>query len=120
MEWVLWMFAVLVLGAGAVVASGRWGSMPGTERDVPHPDLPETPLTGDDLRRVRFEVSARGYSMAQVDEVLDRLAAELDADRGFTTPYATDVSDGSAIMGPDEFSRQEERENHGSNEAPHG
>ena len=119
MEWVLWMFAVLVLGAGAVVASGRWGSMPGTERDVPHPALPDAPLTGADLRRVQFDVSARGYSMAQVDDVLDRLAAELDAAYALASRPATDVADGSAMMGEDEFSRQEERENHGSNEAPH-
>ena len=69
MEWFLWALAVAVLGLGAVVASGRWGFLPGTVRDAPLPVLPDGPLTADDLRGLEFEVVTRGYSMAQVDEV---------------------------------------------------
>jgi DivIVA domain-containing protein len=37
------------------------------------------PLTAQDLRRVRFSTAFRGYRMSEVDALLDRLAAELDA-----------------------------------------
>ena len=116
MEWVLWMFAVLVLGAGAVVASGRWGSMPGTERDVPHPDLPETPLTGDDLRGLRFAVVTRGYSMDQVDELLDRLSRQLDGAVSGARPVSDAEPEGSGIMDPGS-PQENARVSNGSNEA---
>ncbi len=79
MEWVLWMFAVAILGLAAVAASGRLGSMPGTTTDTPRPHLPEGPISADTLRSVRFAVVPRGYSMAQVDQLLDRVARQLDA-----------------------------------------
>lgn len=52
-------------------------------RDVFRQDLPlDRALTGEDLRRLRFGVALRGYSMTQVDDVLDRLGGELvDRDR---------------------------------------
>lgn len=47
-------------------------------RDVFRQDLPgDRELTGEDLQRLRFGVALRGYSMAQVDDVLDRLSGEL-------------------------------------------
>ena len=79
MEWVFWMAAVLILGLAAVAASGRLGEMPATVTDTPRPHLPSGPLTGDDLRGLRFGVVARGYSMQQVDELLDLLGRQLDA-----------------------------------------
>lgn len=79
MEWVLWMAAVLILGLAAVAASGRLGEMPATVTDTPRPHLPSGTLTGDDLRGLRFGVVTRGYSMQQVDELLDVLARQLDA-----------------------------------------
>ena len=41
----------------------------------------EGPLTGEDLRRVRFTTAFRGYRMSEVDALLARLAAELEATR---------------------------------------
>jgi len=41
--------------------------------------LPAGPLQARDLGGVRFGMALRGYRMAQVDEVLDRLGAELHA-----------------------------------------
>ncbi len=79
MEWVLWMIAVGVLGLAAVAASGRLGELPGTVTDTPRPHVPTGPVTGDDLRALRFAVVPRGYSMDQVDGLLDRLARQLDA-----------------------------------------
>jgi DivIVA domain-containing protein len=78
MQWVLWMIAVAVLGLAAVAASGRLGELPGTVTDSPRPHVPTGVLSGDDLRGLRFAVVPRGYSMDQVDELLDRLARQLD------------------------------------------
>ena len=41
-------------------------------------ELPERPLTGDDLRTLRLDTAVRGYRADDVDALLDRLAAELD------------------------------------------
>ncbi len=41
--------------------------------------LPDDGLSGDDLARVRFSLGLRGYRMDEVDEVLDRAGAQLDA-----------------------------------------
>ncbi|HMQ36150.1 MAG TPA: DivIVA domain-containing protein [Micropruina sp.] len=79
MQWVLWMIAVAILGLAAVAASGRLGALPGTVTDTPRPHVPTGVLTGADLRGLRFAVVPRGYSMDQVDELLDRLARQLDA-----------------------------------------
>lgn len=47
-------------------------------RDVYRQDLPtDRALTGEDLRRLRFGVTLRGYAMGQVDDLLDRLSDEL-------------------------------------------
>ncbi|NPC95856.1 DivIVA domain-containing protein [Nocardioides sp. zg-DK7169] len=78
----MWFFAilvVLVMGAVAVVASGR-----GTPMAVEHDDRPdvlvpaEGPVRAEDLRRVRFSLAFRGYRMSEVDALLDRLAGQLD------------------------------------------
>ncbi len=82
MQWVLWMIAVAVLGLAAVAASGRLGELPGTVTNTPRPHLPPGVMTGDDLRGIRFAVAPRGYSMDQVDELLDRLSRQLDASPG--------------------------------------
>ena len=47
-------------------------------RDVFRQDLPtDRALSGEDLQRLRFGVALRGYSMTQVDDVLDRISGEL-------------------------------------------
>jgi len=141
MQWVLWMIAVAVLGLAAVAASGRLGELPGTVTDTPRPHVPTGVLDGDDLRGLRFAVVPRGYSMDQVDELLDRLAHQLDARRA--APAAPIPADGdhdepagqvqtpsgdglavdygqpagpSGIMGW-ESSQSEQRVSNGSNEA---
>ena len=85
----MWFFAalgVVLLGGIAVVASGRAGSMPPAYDDSPEVVLPEGPLGPEDLRRVRFPSAVRGYRMAEVDALLDRLAAQLEHDaRGSET-----------------------------------
>jgi DivIVA domain-containing protein len=79
---VTWFFAVLVvlaMGGVAVVASGRGGSLPEAYDDRPDVRVPATgPLTGDDVRGVRFSLGLRGYRMSEVDALLERLAVQLD------------------------------------------
>ncbi|GAA0975909.1 hypothetical protein ENKNEFLB_03652 [Nocardioides aquaticus] len=83
MTWLLAVLAVLLLGGVAVVAAGRGGPLAPAGDDDPAPDVPASgPLTADDLRRVRFPLALRGYRMADVDALLDRLAAEREGGPG--------------------------------------
>ena len=82
MEWIISIIAVVVLGLAAVAATGRLGELPGTVTDTPQPHVPDGVLAGADLRSLRFAVVPRGYSMQQVDELLGRLAGQLDEAAG--------------------------------------
>ncbi len=82
----IWFFAILVvlaLGGVAVVASGRGQPMGPSYDDAPDSLVPsDGPVTADDLRRIRFPLAVRGYRMAEVDALLERLAEEREeADR---------------------------------------
>lgn len=46
-------------------------------RDVYRQPLPDHPIRSGDLDAIRFGITLRGYAMGQVDDLLDRLAAEL-------------------------------------------
>ena len=78
----MWFFAVLivlVMGAIAMIASGRGGSMEAAYDDRPDLALPaDRALVADDLRTVRFPLALRGYRMSEVDALLARLATELE------------------------------------------
>ncbi len=79
MTWFFAVVIVVVMGGIAVVASGRGGSLPPVYDDRPDARVPaDGPLTAQDLHRVRFSTAFRGYRMAEVDALLDRLAAEQD------------------------------------------
>ncbi len=79
MTWFLAILLVLAIGAVAVVASGRGRAMQPTFDDRPDVRVQaDGPLTAQDLRGVRFTTAFRGYRMAEVDALLDRLAAELE------------------------------------------
>ncbi len=93
----MWLFAILIvlaLGAVAVVASGKGEPLAPAYDDRPDAavqahvqggadlggaDLGGADLGGDDLRRVRFSLALRGYRMSEVDDLLSRLAGQLDA-----------------------------------------
>jgi|SRR5699024_10431935 len=78
MEWVIAAVVVVLIGLAAVVGTGAFGQLRSEPvRDVYRQPLPDRPLTGTDLDSVRFAVTVRGYSMGQVDELLDRLRDEL-------------------------------------------
>lgn len=70
---------LVVLFAAAVVATRPGEILVAAPRDRADLDLPDGPLTAGDLDGVRFGLALRGYRMAEVDAVLDRLAAELGA-----------------------------------------
>ncbi len=77
-----WFFAVLIVlavGAVAVVASGRGGSLGPAYDDRPDVLLPPGPVTAEGLRAVRFNTALRGYRCSEVDALIDQLAAQLAA-----------------------------------------
>ncbi|MGL4831463.1 MAG: DivIVA domain-containing protein [Propionibacteriaceae bacterium] len=78
MPWIIAAVAVLIFGLAALAATGKLGELPKPDDDTYAPTLPATALTPDDLRKLTFGVTVRGYDMAQVDAVLERLASELE------------------------------------------
>ncbi|NHC13186.1 DivIVA domain-containing protein [Motilibacter sp. E257] len=71
------LLALGVLAAIALVAAGRGDGLSEAEPDVAPVALPSGALTPVDLAEVRFPSALRGYRMADVDAVLDRVAGEL-------------------------------------------
>ena len=68
--------------------------------DAPDLGLPEGPLQPEDVAGLRLSMAPRGYRMAEVDEVLDRLTAELaDRDRRLALLEAT--VEGAAVRAPE-------------------
>lgn len=80
MVWFLGVVVLLLVGGIVVVAAGAGEGLSPAETDEPRPVLPEGPLRARDLRAVRFSTAVRGYRAAEVDALLDRLAAQLDDD----------------------------------------
>jgi DivIVA domain-containing protein len=76
----MWIFAILIvlaLGGIAALTASRAGTMPAAYTDRPDAEVPaDRPLGADDLRRVRFSMTVRGYRMSEVDALLERLARE--------------------------------------------
>ena len=79
MFWFQLCVVVALLIAVGWVAVGGGGHMSAPTPDRPDPAVPETGLLArDDVDKVRFSVGARGYRMDEVDDVLDRLAYEIE------------------------------------------
>lgn len=80
MEWYIAAIAVVALGVAAVVAAGGGGSMAKDPvRDTYEMTVPDDRFDGPAVRELRFGVVLRGYAMDQVDNVLDRIAADLES-----------------------------------------
>lgn len=79
MNWVLAFLIVAVLGVTYILTTNNIGEMPEAPLDEPVPAAltASGPLSADDLRGIEFPVVTRGYSMRQVDELLERLAEQL-------------------------------------------
>lgn len=79
MSFLLLLVVLAVIGGIAVVATGRGGGLHASEPDrSPTGVLREGQLTRSDVDRLRFTLAFRGYRMDEVDDVLDRLVAELE------------------------------------------
>lgn len=78
MFWVIVAAMAVVVGGAALVALGGGGSMPEATHDRISAQLPQDrPLSRTDVDEIRLPMALRGYRMDEVDDVLDRLAAEL-------------------------------------------
>ncbi|WP_405064548.1 DivIVA domain-containing protein [Kribbella sp. NBC_01505] len=76
--WFFGLIVVLLIGAVAVVASGRWGAMSPAYDDRPDMTVPaRQALTSAEIESVRFAVGLRGYRMDEVDTLLERVAREV-------------------------------------------
>jgi DivIVA domain-containing protein len=62
----------------AVFVFGRGEQLAPLSPRVSPTELPDTELTADDVRKVRFAMALRGYRMSDVDWALERVADELD------------------------------------------
>lgn len=79
MMWFLAVLVVLTIGGVAVVAAGAGAPLSREYDDRPDAVVPATgPITGHDLRAVRFSTAVRGYRASEVDALLARLATQLD------------------------------------------
>ncbi len=71
--------AAVVVFIVAAVAMGYGGSITHFAPDWPGRRLPEDrTLRSEDVTQVRFSIAFRGYRMTEVDDALDRLAAEIE------------------------------------------
>ncbi|WP_329397433.1 DivIVA domain-containing protein [Streptomyces lydicus] len=80
MFWFLLIAMVVVVAAVTlvVVGGGDGGGLRDSEPDRLYDPLPEDrPVARADVDAVRLPVAVRGYRMDDVDDVLDRLGAEL-------------------------------------------
>ncbi|HZP15668.1 MAG TPA: DivIVA domain-containing protein [Nocardioides sp.] len=76
--WLAGILVVLTLGGVAAVAAGFGGQMAPAEQDRRPLDLPDGPIGAADLRQVRLNVAVRGYRMDEVDDLLARLADQIE------------------------------------------
>ncbi|GAA2401272.1 DivIVA domain-containing protein [Streptomyces glaucosporus] len=112
MFWFLLIALVVVVTAVALAVVGGDGpgrTATGGLADVP-PDrlvawLPsDRPVNRGDLEALRLPVAARGYRMADVDDVLDRLGAELaERDARIAELEASLAGEQAAAMGHPEM-----------------
>ena len=80
MMWFVAVLIVLAIGGVAVVAAGHGAPLARAYDDRPDAVVPtDRPLTGADLEAVRFSTALRGYRASEVDALLERLAAQIDA-----------------------------------------
>jgi DivIVA domain-containing protein len=111
MEWFIAVIAVAALGVAAMAAAGGMGQMSKDPvHDTYRQDLPDRPLGPEDIRQLRFGVTLRGYAMAQVDDVLERLAREIaEKDAAIAALTAVDTqptNPGARRIAPESFDSQ--------------
>ena len=77
MKWFILLVGIVVLCFVVALMLGLGGGMGRPTASLSHEPLPEDNLHDEDLAELRFDVTARGYRMSQVDGVVDRLRREL-------------------------------------------
>lgn len=75
---VLLVLAILVVVGIALAAAGHGEAMSDDAPDRDGARLPERPMHRGDVDGLRFSLGLRGYRMDEVDDVLDRLAEEIE------------------------------------------
>jgi DivIVA domain-containing protein len=102
---VTWLFTLLgmaVIALGAALVTGRIsGSMDAPTPSVPFQALPADGVGAGDLATLRFTPVLRGYKMAEVDQVLDRLSDELARRDEEIARLRGLPADGDASVAPD-------------------
>ncbi|WP_176582881.1 DivIVA domain-containing protein [Streptomyces marincola] len=89
-----------VLGSGDGSGGPAAGGLADAEPDRLDDPLPlDRPVVPADVVRVRLPVAPRGYRMAEVDDVLDRLAAELAERDARITELETALAGAGASAG---------------------
>jgi DivIVA domain-containing protein len=76
-KWFILLVGIIVLCFVVALMLGLGGGMGRPTSSLSHEPLPEGDLHDEDLAELRFDVTARGYRMSQVDGVVDRLRREL-------------------------------------------
>jgi DivIVA domain-containing protein len=89
------VLAAVVAGI-VLAATGRVALLSDAPPDSPARGLPPGPLRAADLDAVRLPMAVRGYRMAEVEEVLDRLRDEL-ARREGDGPVEPELPDGEPV-----------------------
>ncbi len=92
------LFAAAVLLAAGLAAAGRVDGMSRAIPDAP-PGLPDGEVTPEALRGATLPVVLRGYRMADVDEILERAAAELENARAVAADEPEHAPDADVIDG---------------------
>ncbi|MBB3661872.1 DivIVA domain-containing protein [Prauserella sediminis] len=80
---VVFLLAALVFGRGEQLAPLAQGASPTR--------LPAEDITGDDVAAVKFQLTARGYKMSEVDWVIARLGGEIDGLRARIADLETEL-----------------------------
>jgi len=83
----------LVVFGIAVFVFGRGEQLAPLSPRVSPTELPDTEMTADDVRKVRFAMALRGYRMSDVDWALERMAGELDRLRAQVAELRGDASE---------------------------
>jgi DivIVA domain-containing protein len=110
-----------VLGSGDGTGGPVSGGLPEAEPDRVDDPLPaDRPLAPADVVAVRLPLGARGYRMAEVDEVLDRLAAELAERDARISELQTALAGAQALAIRADTAPDEAPEGAGDGEGPAG
>lgn len=108
---------VVVVAAVAMAVLGDGSALKDAEPDrLDDPLPPDRPLVRSDIDTVRLPVAVRGYRMLDVDEVLDRLGAELAERDARIAELEASLAGARAILLKDAHEQRPPQEGPGSGE----